>query len=285
MRQAAQSLKYLEIPMRAKTKTPPQKQLIDFVRSHLNHRDYGATCFGIIRRRGGDDLFAIYWPYLDKINPPIADLWQHAETLVDAEMHAQLTGKEMRHRFCRRADWATYLTQRADDATTAPPPWEGPQRNCHFYPLSAFGLTWDDFTLYRPTPRPAEEITVKPWRQLPIPHRAGQSRKANVLIGFRPLPDEHDGIAAAHPDIPVATAIGAMVRDAIRYTHHQTLMIADLERDTTIVEGGRDRINVSAAIATDDLLRDYANANQVPIGTIIRSIINRHAYWQFDPAP
>jgi hypothetical protein len=257
----------------------PTHQLIDFVRQHLNHRDYGAACFGIIQRRGGDHLFAIYWPYLDRINPTIANLWGHAETLVDTETQAHLDGKEMRHRFCLRVDWAIYLDQRATDTTTDPPPWEGPQRNCHFYPLAAFGLTRDDFTLYRPTPRPAKEITGKPW--LPMPHRSGSSRKPGVLIGFRPLPAEHAAIAAVHPDIPVATAIGAMVRDALNHTPRRSLLIANLERDATLVDGGRGRINVSAAIATDDLLRDYANANQVPIGTIIRSIINRHDYWNF----
>jgi hypothetical protein len=260
----------------------PTQQLIAFVQAHLNHRDYGAACFGIIRRRGGDDLFAIYWPYLGRVKPAIADLWYHAETLVDKTTDAQLDGREMRHRFCRRADWATYLAQRADDATTAPPPWEGPQRNCHFYPLSAFGLTWDDFTLYRPIPRPVKDLTAKPW--VPMPHRSGPSRKPGVLIGFRPFPAEHDAIAAAHPNIPVATAIGAMVRDALNHTPRRSLVIADLERDSTLVEGGRGRINVSAAIATDDLLRDYANANQVPIGTIIRSIINHHDYWSFGDA-
>jgi hypothetical protein len=269
------------IKLMPETKTPTQ-QLIDFVREHLNHRAYGAACFGIIRRRGGGDLLAIYWPYLDQKAPTIADLWQHAEALVDAEMQAQLAGKEMRHRFCLRVAWANYLDQRAADATTAPPPWEGPQRNCHFYPLSAFGLTWDDFALYRPTPRPAKEITIKSWQ--PIPRRSGQSRKTHVLIGFRPLPDEYDALAATHPDIPVATAIGAMVRDALNHTLRRSLLIHNLERDATLVDGGRSRINISAGIQIDDLLRDYANANQVPIATIIRSIINRHDYWSFGDA-
>jgi hypothetical protein len=261
------------------TKTPTQA-LIDFVQSHINHPDYGAGCFGIVRRRTGDDLLAIYWPYLDRVNPTIADLWEAAETLVDAQTRASLEDKAMRQRFCRRADWAQYLEDRATGKTEAPPPWEGPQRNCHFYSLSAFGLSWDDFALYRAAPKPPKE--APPWTR--IKYRTGTSRKDIVLMPVLLPPDEFDAIAERYPDKPVATTVWDMVCEALNNTPRDSLLIEGIERDIAFVVGGRTRFNISAPIKADDLLRDYANANEVPISTVIRSITNKNAYWQFAPA-
>jgi hypothetical protein len=258
------------------------QQLIKFVQLNINSPDYGATCFGIIRRRSGVDLLAIYWPYLDNVNPAIADLWETAETLVDNDTQRLLTGKAMRHRFCRRDDWAHYLDQRAIEDTLAPPPWEGPQRNCHFYPLNAFGLSWEDFSLYRPVPKAPTAQKEKVWQ--PLSYRTGGSRKDTVLMPVLLPPEEFGAIAELYPAKPVATTVWDMVADALNTTPRESLEIPELVRDITTIEGGRTRFNISMPITGDDLIRDYANANQVPIGTIIYSIIKKHPYWQFSNA-
>lgn len=257
----------------------PTEKLIKFVKAKINTAQYGACCFGVVRRRTGDDLLAIYWPYLDNVNPEIAALWEVAEALVDNETREQIAGRAMRQRFCLPNDWANYVRQRQKDQTLAPPPWEGPQRNCHFYPLAAFGLTWDDFALYRAKPRPLKSVEVKPW--VPLAHRQGDRRQANVLMPIMLSPTEVAMLASQYPDTPIPTILWELVDAAMTTTDDRAaLIIPGISHKHTFVPGQRQRFNIYLPIAIDDLLRDYANANQVPISAIIRSIIHGNPHWK-----